>query len=881
MSNNSKPDIFNGSIYSSDNYDFNKTFEKSNIVICNFNHKDIHHFKEQCSKLITPSDKITCLMVLHLDLTTDTNIINILENVKLSCTYYANQFSIIIARCYKTNKFYWIRGIRWFHEKVYNFGDEFSKSDFDKTIDGVVKGELAFPKITGNDVIYFMGKPTNITDIMTTINSMNFDELADIEDHLIELFIQISVNLNSANFKKFKINVIEAITSKQKLQSMGPKKELLKLINAQNDGDDSKETQKLIEQLRSDIKKNRACSKLKNMTNTILSVVHQGGAASRKACMSFENTLRAEKVKGNVSEVNKMTFEDINEYLEGIDQFIMGQLESGRNGVLIKEMLNDINNGRFVKRTLNILKLHSKCPSLDGFTLSILAETIKQNNVSHDMKGVLAVLCGNTETISSIPIAIDDTYSNIDDPTKFSFVENAVDNFKYRILLRRMICEASMNRERNISPGSKHLSYFIIAMLMSLANSIKEKFSSIPDNPEDFTVIAMRNLLGYIFTTLAAGEQPMSTIWKTLSSYPTKIPSIEGFKKNELWIVKNLIDMFPYCVWNKATKVFKKNLLIGVVKLLRSEIVTDEFKQIDADKKEALNKKLEIIAKELTTVWQWQKEVIIIILKINKNKDIYTKEFIKAFAKTILNLYPDIDEEQISNNHRKSNSSSKLKIILNNIISTGVLNLTGYQLNTIRDIISKRMHAYYYDMSKEERKDYFYNMSLDDLTEEWKKIITPSKSNNINKEDIIVNWNKSWCHSQKYSDNILDINSTNEKIKQMISEIETTLGYDVITETDAAASGAGAAAAGADAAAAGVIVDKFPDLRQAKWLEINEVSKITEYTRDNDMSDIVPIISYVFDKENTYLVIIDIIDIILTNYKDTAKIYSLVIDKYA
>ena len=324
--------------------------------------------------------------------------------------------------------------------------------------------------------------------------------------------------------------------------------------------------------------------------------------------------------------------------------------------------------------------------------------------------------------MSSIP-TVNDVYSTMSDP---SFgIENTLDIeiAKYRILLRRMICEAYMNRTRSISGGSPALSYFLVALFVSIAQSIRCMFSTVPTDPTDFTVVAMRNLLGYIFTTLAAGEHPLSNIWKLLSSYPTRVPGIEGFKAKELWIVSNLTDMFPYCVWGCASANFKKNILTGITKMLASYIITDELKEISVQEKLEMAKRIKEIGEKYTTVWQWQKVVVISIVKLGKNdkSEKYDAEFIKAISKVLLDKYPDVDETMISNNHMSSNSSRKLKDMLNVALVSGEFKLNELQLQTIRDIISKRMHAYYYDMSKAERKKHFSTMSLSELDDEFSK----------------------------------------------------------------------------------------------------------------------------------------------------------------
>ena len=70
-----------------------------------FSEKDIDSFSEECSKLIdTP---ITCIMIMNISIPAhfDTSqIITKLELLKLSCTNFANHYSIVLVKSIETNK---------------------------------------------------------------------------------------------------------------------------------------------------------------------------------------------------------------------------------------------------------------------------------------------------------------------------------------------------------------------------------------------------------------------------------------------------------------------------------------------------------------------------------------------------------------------------------------------------------------------------------------------------------------------------------------------------------------------------------------------------------------------------------------------------------
>ena len=92
---------------------------------------------------------------------------------------------------------------------------------------------------------------------------------------------------------------------------------------------------------------------------------------------------------------------NIIEYLEYIDTFIIGQISNPGH---LNTMLNDVSKDTFKIPHSPILRLHDKCNELDGFTVAALAE--QSQAVSHELKGVLGLLCGASERMSSVPIAV-------------------------------------------------------------------------------------------------------------------------------------------------------------------------------------------------------------------------------------------------------------------------------------------------------------------------------------------------------------------------------------------------------------------------------------------------------------------------------------------
>jgi len=868
---------FNPSLYGeSSKGTHNALIEPATIAISNFENKlsclNILHikesdsFSEDCAKLINPNGKITCLMIIHTEFDTE-NIIEKLENLNLSCTKYANHCSIVLAKCNKSNTYYWIRGVRWYHEKIYKFGDIFEQDDFD-----VIVTEPIVPYPIKLDKMYFKDNSISMEDATDIINKMSFKDFVDNQNDIIELFVQMVILQESTKFNAFKNNCLTIISSKQSENNKELKAKIVKLIKTQDDPNVKKE----LDSIKSTIKKTRACSVLKSLTQIILGITADGGASTKAAAKSLQSAMREQDIHKNTSLVNSMTYEDICEYLEDIDSFVIGQLIV--NEQLI-EMLNGVANGTYKGPQQNIMELHGTCNELDGITVSALGT--HSSKILHELAGPasVAILCGESEHVSSVPIANLDIFTKIKDPRHFKWFDevNNADVAKFRILLRRMICEATMNRDRSINPGSQSLTYFLIAMFISLAQSIKVKFSCIPTDESDFTVLAMRNLVGYIFTMCASGTTPITNIWKVLSHYPTKVPGIDAFEIKDFWILQNLIDMFPYCMWSVAEPNFKKNTLIGITKLLGKYIITKQLDKINDEEKKQLEIKTTEISKDLTIIWQWQKIVIISIVKMlikQEKGDPCDHKLIKHVAKCLLESYPNIDESMISRKHKKSDSSLKLKKILEVMKVHGNITLNEYQMNTIKFIISKRMHTYYYKLCKDGRTHYFNQLDINGLYKELSKLVKLESSTEC-KGGPVNKFFKSWAHS--YNSTTKDLIKSNEDtyafIKDLFTlETETSSSNGVVSTENANAN--------ANGDGDGKLVVRYPDMREELWLSYNDNMKMMCFIEKHQLKDMVSILEFVFPEQNVYDIIIDISGILLDNYKDRAKAYEYVVDKY-
>ena len=862
--------------------------DKSNLCVLHFTEDSSKLFSEDCAKLITNDMKITCLMIVSVDIESDDNIVDKLENIKLSFTKYANHKSIILAKSINTGKYYWIRGIRWLRNsssvtgsgvngnKVYNFGEEFPST----MVEQIITNESPFP--VRCDTLQYDYTIVKQSDVDVLIESLDFSTLIEKQDDVTELFIQMATCMTQDKFKGFKTQSLISIKKKQETYSKEFKSKLAKMLRKQFDGDDSLELKKELDGLKHKIKTLKANSILKNLTLTITGITYDGGASSKAASKALDNVLRENLIKDNVNIVKDMTNEDIWNYLEDIDTFIVGQLREESYHLII-DMLDKVASNTFTGPEQPIVGFHPTCGELDGCTVAVLGQQIEEKDIPHDFKGVVSLLCGETEEYSSIPIAVLEQFTDLDDPRYFKWIDevNNPDVAKYRLLLRRMVREAVMNRDRNISGGSTSLTYFLIAMFISLAQNIKSRLSSIPTDKTDFTVITMRNLVGYIFTMCASGTTPLSNIWQVLSYYPTHVPTMNAFEKKDLWILRNLIDMFPYCLWSVAEPNFKKNTLCGCVKLLAKYIITKDLEKIDIDEKKAMTLKTAEISKKLTKVWQWQKLVVISIMKMlykTEKKESYDNNLIKHVANRLLESYPNIDESMISFKHKKSDSSKKLKFILSLMANFGNISLTSHQMTTVKSIISKRMHTFYHTLCKYARKDMFDKLDIQGVYKELSKLVKYEDDGNGPSDKYIKSWTFSYSSDTK--DIILSKEETFDKIKEIFTIDDGTSKVDV-TLTEGSGVGSGFVE-GDDESKGNAIVIKYPDIREAKWMAINDLSKMSKFIRSKDLDEIISILEFVFKGTcaNVCNIIIDVVGILLDEYKDRAKAYDIILRKY-
>ena len=252
--------------------------------------------------------------------------------------------------------------------------------------------------------------------------------------------------------------------------------------------------------------------------------------------------------------------------------------------------------------------------------------------------------------------------------------------------------------------------------------------------------------------------------------------------------------------------------------------------------------------------------------KEHAKKENYSSDIIKMVSKKLSSLYPDIDEDEISNNHKNSNSSRKLKTVLKNMISTGEVKLETFQYQLIKSIISKRTHTYHYNKSKAERKEYFDSLDITGLS---KEIIKVKDGSNGPKNK----WDKSWSFGfdNITKDYVISMEKTREEIKEIFrisdeSKLKPVSVNSIVhidsTETQ--------------------IEEEFhfTDLRQEKWIKIKTDKGICQFISKNKLDGIVNILRNIFRGNNINEIIIDICRELLIQYKDRVKAYSIIIDRY-
>ena len=225
----------------------------------------------------------------------------------------------------------------------------------------------------------------------------------------------------------------------------------------------------------------------------------------------------------------------------------------------------------------------------------------------------------------------------------------------------------------------------------------------------------------------------------------------------------------------------------------------------------------------------------------------------------------------ISFKHKKSNSSDKLKNMLKAMEKHGNIKLKEHQLNTVRCIISKRMHAYYYKLCKDGRTKYFNTLDVNGIHKELNKLNeNESESGPSNK------YIKSWCLNNSF---ILSNTEFSTKINSLFTLADTNNTNGNHANGDANGGGADSDNANDDANGSKLVV-KYPDMREELWVSYNDNLKMMKFIETHKLKDMVSIMEYIFPDQNVYDIIIDISGILLDNYKDRTTAYEIVVDKY-
>ena len=197
----------------------------------------------------------------------------------------------------------------------------------------------------------------------------------------------------------------------------------------------------------------------------------------------------------------------------------------------------------------------------------------------------------------------------------------------------------------------------------------------------------------------------------------------------------------------------------------------------------------------------------------------------------------------------------------------GIITLNETDLDIIRFIVAKRMSDYYYEMTKKERVKYFSKMDITDIYKELNKLMKLDTTNGPKDKFF-----KSWTHSYNSNtqEHIISQNETKLKISQLFS-----------LEVDVADGGGASFVSGNDIDEVSTeLVVKYSDIRESKWITINDNTKMTQFIESHKLNDITKILEFVFPDKNVLDIIIDISGILLDNYKDRTKAYEIVLNKF-
>lgn len=478
----------------------------------------------------------------------------VLNTVNINAaTSMAGPLSIVLV-CIQ-DQLLWYRGIRFpgLIDEVPMYGtnvtDQFSS---DRINEWIANDPAPFPVCVPMDdrSIYFNGRLMPFAECKTELQQWSYGMIIERINDIIDLLTQLSVQLDTAElipFTRFFTEYLETMVEK----ALKPDKDIILAVLQT----DQQEAAKLLAKLRGKRKKLRAT--MSDLASSIANLSSQKGLSKKE--QSIARQQRKAAIASNVAASQNMSREEMSDLLEKhCDSIVSVCLDP----TLLRPVLAAVADNSFMSVVHNETSLISLSPTMPHAATDLITSLLELTaGLQHDLGGAETTLgypfkYDNLAAGSVFTLPILTKMVTLTDPSTINWTsETNADYFALpRIWARGTIANAIASREYQISASSNQLGYFLIHLILRTMKQVKSCMLSVPtpdDGWDTTNCQAMRGLTGLLLATMASTAKTLSPIYKVVYDKVT----LQVVPDDQLWILLNLVEVFPYTGWN-PTNVF-------------------------------------------------------------------------------------------------------------------------------------------------------------------------------------------------------------------------------------------------------------------------------------------------------------------------------------
>uniref|UniRef100_A0A6B2KWR1 Uncharacterized protein n=1 Tax=Arcella intermedia TaxID=1963864 RepID=A0A6B2KWR1_9EUKA len=495
---------------------------------------------------------------------------------------------------------YFYRGVRWtgLLDTVPNFGDKMT--EWFQTIPAWVKSssKTDWPVISPKNqppLCFWRGQMLSITQIISTISTMDLESIGKYEEDIVDCLTQLSVLLDPEQISSAVPQIDAVLMGLVNKELDNKKNELKELVIGHSqkelpegtpefEAEEEAFNKKLVE-LRRVIKRlsKNATQKFQKISHVLANLVSVRGSSSRN--QDIKRRMRKAAIGSNVQKAQNMS---TTEKCDIISKYCVkfGAMMCHLDSTVLLSALQEVGKSTFLTWVKNepsagSLASVSTQKTLDGFTIGLLLAE-NPNNV---LKGSDSCIALTLSKKAALPLCLCDEHIALKDPSQVNWPEEANKEMvaMFRIMTRGTLSGALQTRQFNIASSSKELGLLIFHMILCTMESFTKNVTGLPQ-PEDRNTVTcqiMRGLFGQLLTLLGSGASPLSTLFQFVSRKPSlKIPEPEEWP---LFI--RMLKMFPYTGW--SMRYLLDNVKTFIVRYIRRALIDPVIQPLRVEAKAA------------------------------------------------------------------------------------------------------------------------------------------------------------------------------------------------------------------------------------------------------------------------------------------------------